>query len=214
MLKSVDFLANKLNVSKLNIVDIGDSAGTHLLYLNELSKKTNVLINTLSVNLDSEAVEKIKARGLNAKLCRAEDLHMGSDSFRADLFMLFEVLEHFFDPISFLRDIAKKSDCQYILITVPLLASSRVGLSHTRRDSKEISFAENTHIFELSSGDWDLIFKFSGWRVIIRDEYTQYPKNGLLRFTKYIWRKMDYEGFYGVLLEKDMSHSDLYQDWK
>jgi hypothetical protein len=212
MLQAINFLKS-INETTVNIVDIGDSAGTHILYINELSKDKKFQINTLSINLDSKAVEKIQARGLNAKLCRAESLHIGNDGFRADLFMLFEVLEHLFDPISFLRNIAKNSECRHMLITVPFLVSSRVGLGHIRCDSKDISFAENTHIFELSSDDWDLIFQFSGWRVIHRDIYTQYPKNGLYRFTKYIWHRKDYEGFYGVILERDTSQSDLYQDW-
>ncbi len=53
-----------LNVSKRDnptIVDIGDSSGTHLSYLNSIGGGN---IRAISVNLDPVAVEKIKKKGL------------------------------------------------------------------------------------------------------------------------------------------------------
>src|SRR3989338_8986062 len=47
------------------IVDIGDSAGTHLEYLIGLHSADRK-IETLSVNPDAEAVERIRGKGLNA----------------------------------------------------------------------------------------------------------------------------------------------------
>jgi hypothetical protein len=75
--------------------------------------------------------------------------------------------------------------------------------------------AETTHIFELSPSDWDLIFRFSGWRIVKSVRYTQYPKSNInpLSLLRYIWRKLDFDGFYGVILEKDDSISKRYQDW-
>lgn len=55
------------------IVDIGDSAGMHLQYLQGLYNNSK-RIECLSVNLDSKAVERIRKKGLNAVLARAEDL--------------------------------------------------------------------------------------------------------------------------------------------
>lgn len=55
------------------IVDIEDSSGTHLKYLNTLIGKEN--IRTLSVNFDPIAVKKIRQKGLEAVESRAELLH-------------------------------------------------------------------------------------------------------------------------------------------
>lgn len=59
----------KINADRVTVVDIGDSAGTHMLYLKELTKN-RFLVDTISVNLDERAIEKISARGLKALLCR------------------------------------------------------------------------------------------------------------------------------------------------
>ena len=64
-----------LNVSKRDnptIVDIGDSSGTHLSYLNSIGGGN---IRAISVNLDPVAVEKIKNKGFEAIESRAELLH-------------------------------------------------------------------------------------------------------------------------------------------
>ena len=55
------------------IVDIGDSSGTHLRYVQGLFSEGRD-IRTLSVNLDAQAVARIKARGMEAIHARAEDL--------------------------------------------------------------------------------------------------------------------------------------------
>jgi hypothetical protein len=49
---------------RITIVDIGDSAGTHLQYIKGLHQDRN--IRSLSVNVDSEAVSRIKEKGLEA----------------------------------------------------------------------------------------------------------------------------------------------------
>ena len=75
-------------------------------------------MDTLSVNLDPRAVEKIKARVLERFLCRAEDLDLpGVD---IDLFTSFEMVEHLHNPAIFFHRLAKKSSCRKILITRPL----------------------------------------------------------------------------------------------
>ena len=75
------------------------------------------------------------------------------------------------------------------------------------------NYAENTHIYELCPEDWKLIFTFSGWKVVYENIYYQYPRYGLFKFTKYLWKKKDFEGFYGVILKKDFKYSKLYKDW-
>jgi hypothetical protein len=213
MLKSLEILKGHISNRPLNVVDIGDSAGSHIKYLEAIAADFGFGIKALSVNLDPEAVERIKARGLDAKVCRAEELHLGEGGVKADLFMLFEVLEHLFDPITFLRTMATKSECRHLIITVPYLRTSRVGLHHVRQAANKPMYAENTHIFELCPEDWDLLFQFAGWRVVYSDRYTQYPQKGLLHPLKYVWRKYDFDGFYGVILTQDLEISNLYQNW-
>lgn len=208
VLKAVELL-NKKN--DINIIDIGDSAGTHLLYLKKLLE--NKKINTLSVNLDHVAVDKIKAKGLNAILCRAEELHLNDTGIKADIFLSYAMLEHLFDPIGFLHTMAMKSECEYFIVTVPYLYTSRVALQFVKNGLKDNYEAENTHIFELSPEDWDLIFKFSGWEIIFKDKYTQYPNSFPFNLTKYLWRRLDFDGFYGVILKKNDNYSSRYLSW-
>ncbi len=73
--------------------------------------------------------------------------------------------------------------------------------------------AENTHIFELSPEDLQLLFKFAGWSVVFERIYLQYPKKHWLRITKRYWMMFDFEGFYGVILKRDSTWSKLYTGW-
>lgn len=209
MLKALE----SLNKSQLTIVDIGDSAGTHMLYLKELAIKTHN-IYAIGVNLDLRAIEKIKRRGHEAIYCRAEELDFRNRDI--DLFTSFEMIEHLHNPAGFLRNLAKKSYCDRFVLTVPYLKNSRVGLHHTRRNNGEIFYAEDEHIFELSPKDWRLLFLHSGWKVVYEDILYQYPRRLLVisSLLASYWRKSDFEGFWGAILEKDSSVSDLYQDWK
>lgn len=204
-------IKNKGRGMDINIVDIGDSSGVHLIYLNKLLE--NNKINTLSVNLDSVAVDKIKDKGLNSLLCRAEELHLHKEGLKADIFLSYEMLEHLLDPIGFLHTMAEKSECEYFAITVPYVYKSRVACQFVNNGLKGDFQAENTHIFELSPNDWDTIFKFSGWEIVHSDKYTQYPNSFPLNMTKYLWRKLDFDGFYGVILKKDSTYSKRYLDW-
>jgi len=198
------------------LVDIGDSSGAHLKYLDALLEGN---MRAVSVNLDPIAVEKVRKKGFEAIESRAELLHRHPDfDGSADIFFSYEMIEHLFDPIGFLHSMATKSECDYFVVTVPYLYNSRVGLHQVRHRDKQKSIAfnaETTHVFELSPDDWDLIFRFSGWKIVKSVRYTQYPKNILnpLSLLRYIWRKVDFDGFYGVILEKDDSISKRYQDW-
>jgi hypothetical protein len=197
---------------KMVVVDIGDSAGTHMLYLKELVRQ-QVEVDTISVNLDPRAVEKIKARSLAAIRCRAEDLDLpGMD---IDLFTSFEMVEHLHNPAIFFHRLAKKSTGKKLLLTVPYIKTSRVGLHQVRQRSREVIFAEDEHIFELCPEDWTLLMLHSGWKVIHSEIYYQYPRQWPLmsRFMAHYWRMRDYEGFWGAILEKDLTFADCYQDW-
>lgn len=199
--------------NNLQIVDIGDSAGTHMLYLKGLTNG-KFKINTLSINLDQRAVDKIKDKGLDAMLSDAEKLDFKDKN--VDLFTSFETMEHLHNPAIFLRRLAKKSNCGKLLITVPYMKNSRVGLRNIRYRLDKIIFSEDEHIFELSPKDWTLLMLHCGWKVIYNAIYYQYPKkwpvvSGLL---KLYWRNNDFEGFWGAILEKDLHLSDRYQHWE
>ncbi|MCG6552998.1 MAG: class I SAM-dependent methyltransferase [Candidatus Magnetominusculus sp. LBB02] len=206
MLNAVEGIAGE----KITVVDIGDSSGTHMLYLKRLSERE---IDTVSVNLDARAVDKIKAGGQRAILCRAEELDTAG--LHADLFTSFEMVEHLHNPALFLKRLAVKSSCNRMLITVPYVRKSRVALNHIRNQSKQSIHAEDVHIFELSPEDWTLVFLHSGWKILDSATYCQYPRAVPIVRTalSWFWRKDDFEGFWGALLEKDTSYMEAYLDW-
>jgi 2-polyprenyl-3-methyl-5-hydroxy-6-metoxy-1,4-benzoquinol methylase len=141
---------------------------------------------------------------------RAENLD--DYSVHADIFLSFEMLEHLFDPVQFLHKLSE-TGCRALVVTIPYLAQSRVGLHHIRHLQYRNVSAENTHIFELSPEDWRLIFLHSGWQIHYDNIYLQYPSNGLWRLTKTLWKNADFEGFYGAVLVKENDWSRLYKDW-
>jgi hypothetical protein len=201
-------LLKKKGLNNPKVVDIGDSSGTHMRYLRDICG----CADTLSLNLDDEAVLKIKGKGLAAINCRAEKL--AELEVKADIFCTFEMLEHLSDPVRFLYDLTKNEDVKYLYITVPYIRQSRVGLSEIRLNvTCDFLTAEGCHIFELSPDDWEILFRFAGWKVEFRDIYRQYPRFNLLFFTKYLWKRFDFEGFYGVVLSKDDTYSKKYIDW-
>lgn len=69
------------------IADIGDSSGTHAAYIRAVAKP-GLVERFVSVNMDPEAVDKIRAKGGEAILSRAEELDLGS--IRPDLMLSFE----------------------------------------------------------------------------------------------------------------------------
>lgn len=208
MLRALENLAP----GKLIVMDIGDSAGTHMIYLQELTKN-RFDIDTTSVNLDPRAIKKINSRGLKAILCRAEDLDLAEKE--VDLFTAFELVEHLHNPAIFFRNLAKKSKCNKMIITVPYLKHSRVGLHHLRNKTGKAIHAEDEHIFELSPEDWTLLMLHSGWKVMHNKVYYQYPRRWPLinQILAFYWRLTDFEGFWGAILEKETTLSDYYQDW-
>lgn len=214
------------NKSKMTIVDIGDSAGTHVSYIKDLCK--DVSFRTISVNLDENAVEKITAKGMEAVHCAAEDLDLGDE--RIDLFVSFQMVEHLMNPCQFFRRLAVKGQSEYCLITVPYRRVSSVGfwtyrflIPFLKKNSEKLNYsfskllvekyAEDEHIFELSPIDWKLLILFSGWRPIYDEVYLQYPRRHILYFTKPVWKRFDFEGFWGVILKRELSFSNIYEDW-
>jgi len=194
---------------KINVVDIGDSSGAHLLYMKGLFEKE---VETLSVNIDPKAVERIKSKGLNAVCMRAENLGKTGFPQKPDLLMSFEMLEHLHDPAGFLKAMSEIG-CPYFLITIPYLARSRVGLHEVRAEVTGPHTPEATHIFELSPPDWKLLFKHSGWETVYEHLYLQYPKWHPLRAYAYPFKQFDFEGFYGVVLKANPTWKDRYTGW-
>ena len=198
-------IPHNIRKPEMGIVDIGDSAGTHLTYLIKLLKDdkryNETKFSIMSINCDPIAVKKIISKGIPAKLCSAED-YICKNHNCADILLSFEMLEHLNDPISFLNAISEKKISDRFVVTVPFLSESRVGLHHIRKGQKRVPPVETTHVFELSPKDWRLIFNHSGWEILHDNIYFQYPKKSLLRIMKPLWKKFDYEGFYGAILKR------------
>lgn len=191
------------------VVDIGDSSGRHLAALKALDPSSRARF--LSVNLDPVAVEKIRGRGLEAVQARAEDL--AARGLNAEVFLLFQVLEHLSDPFEFLHNLAEGSACRALVLTVPYVRRSRLGLQHIRQDIRAKVGAERIHLLELCPEDLRLLFAHTGWRVKTERIYLQYPRFGPLRSTAAAWRRYDFEGFYGAVLERDDRWSSLCVSW-
>lgn len=190
------------------VVDIGDSSGTHLRYLSGLLDRQP---RTVSVNLDAKAIERIRAHGMEAYCMRAEEL--AAKGIEADFGLCFETLEHFTDPISFLYSLSHQQPPKALIVTVPFVSPSRVGLHHIRHQRAEPVSAERCHIFELSPEDWRLLFQHSGWTVLHDRIFYQYPRRHPFRLTRNWWREADFEGFYGLIASPNHIWSDRYMDW-
>ncbi|MDP6175321.1 MAG: hypothetical protein QGF09_14240, partial [Rhodospirillales bacterium] len=67
--------------------------------------------------------------------------------------------------------------------------------------------------YEFSPDDWVLMAKFAGFKPVFTRTYWQYPKRSLMRLLAPLWRKLDFEGFFGVLLERDPAALERYADW-
>ena len=183
------------NDGSIALADIGDSSGTHILYLKGLYKADT--LRFMSVNVDEKAIERIRSKGIEAINGDVQDLKY--NSLNADIVLSFQLLEHLSDPLSFLRDVAKLH-CKYFIVTVPYLKHSRVGLQHLRNSKRKYTErnTESIHIFELCPDDWRLLFKFAGWDIFYERIYLQYAS--WFPLLKSFWRMFDYEGFYGVIL--------------
>lgn len=197
----------------LILADIGDSSGNHGLYLKAMASAGKI-DRVVSVNLDPVAVEKVRSKGGDSVLCRAEELDL--QGIRPDLFMTFEMVEHLTDPIRFLHRLADAGNADHLLMTVPYRRDSRFGgvdlrLGLDRMPAKMT--AEEVHIYEFCPEDWLLLARFAGWVPVFTRLYRQYPRLSPLRLTKPLWRRLDFEGFWGVLLRRDLSVPRRYVDW-
>ena len=60
---------------------------------------------------------------------------------------MFEMLEHFFDPITFLKNTFKKFECKFFILFVPKIAQSQVGLAWLRGGRRGKFYAEKYSYF-------------------------------------------------------------------
>ncbi len=210
--KAIRKFLNTGGIKECKVVDIGDSAGNHLKYLNYLMGK-DIKIDGLSINLDEDAVNKINAAGGRAILCRAEEY---TPEYDIDFYLSYEMMEHLHNPALFLHKLAKANKGKYMIVTVPYLAQSRVGLHRSSDKSRLPITAEQEHIFELSPEDWKKLCMHSGWKVLWSEIYFQYPTNipVVSHVCRKIWKKHDFEGFLGMVMKRDMSVSNRYKDWE
>ena len=199
-----------LGLEKITVVDLGDSSGTHLQYIKRIFPSV-ASFKFVGVNSDPVAVKRIKRKGFDAICARVEELD--GHNINADIFLCFELLEHLMDPCHLLHWLSSKTNAKYLIITVPYLKKSRIGLDYIRKRIKDNFYAENTHIFELNPTDWKLLMRFSGWEVKYERIYLQYPKRSLFRCIKFLWNIFDYEGFYGAILVKNNELPSKYRDW-
>lgn len=202
------------NIDKtLVLVDIGDSAGSHIKYLKKLLSDDYPDIHAVSVNLDPVAIEKIRKGGGEAVLCRAEEYK--PEGLSVDVYLSYEMLEHLHNPSIFFYRMAKSDSGKYMVVTVPYRETSRVALHNTMKSLSQFISAEEEHIFELCPEDWKKLAWHSGWRTIGEEIYYQYPRNSVFRsLYKRAWELCDFEGFYAMFLERDMSAAIRYKDWE
>jgi SAM-dependent methyltransferase len=200
-----------LGGSDLVLVDIGDSCGNHAAYLKALEPRIKRVI---SVNLDPVAVEKVKAKGGDALLARAEEMDL--EGVAPDLFMSFEMVEHLTDPLRFLHRLATLGRSPWLLMTVPYVRQSRFGgreLDMAAHALPSTITAEEMHLFELSPRDWVRLARFSGFSPVLQRIYRQYPTRHPLVVTAPLWARLDFEGFFAVLLKRDLSLANRYTAW-
>lgn len=199
--------------SGVTLVDIGDSSGTHSTYIKAIAPRDQVA-RCIGVNLDAQAVARICAKGGEAIQSRAEELDL--HNIHADLFLSFETIEHLTDPLRFLHALAARGTAQYLLITVPYRRNSRFGGEHLRLGETEMPAsmtAEEVHMYEFSPEDWTLLARFAGFRPVFTRIYRQYARRGASRLLAPLWRKLDFEGFFAIFAERDLSLARHYADW-
>ncbi|MCB2100607.1 MAG: methyltransferase domain-containing protein [Rhodobacterales bacterium] len=212
----VRFILDALDVvggDNLVLADIGDSSGNHAAYVRAVAPAGRVG-RVVSVNLDPVAVDKVRAKGFEAVQCRAEELDL--EAIRPDLFLSFEMVEHLTDPVRFLHALASRGSAEHLLMTVPYRRDSRFGGHHLRLPDAVMPggmTAEEVHVFELNPADWLLLARFGGYRPVMTRTYWQYPRRGPLRALAPVWRRLDFEGFFGVLLRRDLTVANKYADW-
>jgi hypothetical protein len=195
------------------LADIGDSSGNHAIYVKALAKPGQIE-RVISVNLDPVAVEKVREKGGDAILCRAEEMDLAG--LRPDLFLSFEMVEHLTDPVRFLHGLATGGSTEYLLFTVPYRRRSRFGGIEVREKLDRLPARltpEMVHMFEFSPADWVRLCRMAGFGLVWSRIYRQYPRRSPLVATAPMWAKLDYEGFIAFFCRRDLSLAGRYTGW-
>lgn len=188
--------------------DIGDSDGSVRLLLKKYFSPQQ--LSTVGINLQTQAVEKMKQKGLHA-ICE-DALNLKTKGIQYDIASVFETLEHLPSPINFLTDI-RDVVRHKLVISVPFVRRSRVSLSYLthRWDHSRRPTIENVHIFELSPADWFKIFLHTGWQIDREKKLMMFPPNKPSRFIlQPYWFYTSFEGFWFVSLSKCDKFSSRY----
>jgi SAM-dependent methyltransferase len=197
----------------LVLADVGDSSGNHAVCLKALAPPGKVG-RVVGVNLDPVAVEKVRAKGGEAVLARAEELDL--TGLRPDLYLSFQMVEHLTDPVRFLHRLATVGKAERLLVTVPYRRRSRFGGDLLRLPEAawpERLTAEEVHVYEFSPADWMLLARFAGYATVRSSIYLQYPRRSWLRLMAPLWARLDHEGFLALFLRRDLGLARRYTDW-
>ena len=190
-------------------VDVGDSDGAaRQLFMRCFPEAAGV--QTLGVNLEQEAVDMIRRKGLAAECMNAMDLHRRG--YGCDLVSVFETLEHMPNPLGFLESMHQVVGTR-LIISVPLIIASRVGLLYqtAKWEAHKEPRYSNNHVFELSPDDWTKLFRHTGWSIDDEWSVRQYPEKGLLKqLMQYTWRKIGFEGYWFISLREDTTFSSRF----
>ena len=209
-LEAIDWLDRQ----NITVVDLGDSGKSCRLH--QALAPPETVKRVVSVNMDEVAVRKIRDKGGEAIHARIEDVKIdglcaGShDQFR-------NPRAHYKSGRVSTQPYWRRRRLQNTCSPVrPLPPREPVRGNLIRRSGEQIPphiTPEETHIFELSPADWQLLARFSGFRTIFSRIYLQYPKRSVLRLSAPIWRRLDFEGFLVLFLERDFSLSNRYTGW-
>lgn len=193
---------------RCSYADIGDSDGSVQLLLQKYFNLGQ--LTSVGINLQQQAVDKIRIKGLNAICEDAASLkHRGIGY---DVISVFETLEHLSDPIGFLKGLTSIVN-KNLLISVPYIRKSKVSLNYLTKKwprGKKPTI-ENTHIFELSPTDWTKIFLHAGWQVDHDQKLMMFPPDRVSRLIlQPYWRYESFEGFWFVSLSPSEKFSSQY----
>ena len=197
-------IGNESGININKIVDLGDSSGLHLLYTKEIN--LDILdkrdCSYVGVNIDGGALKKIEDKGFRAIYYDIEEAIFKYEDFAdADYVFMFETLEHLNNPGTVLRKIKEDINPKALIITVPFVRKSRVGIEKTSTGKINLT-PEDVHIFELSPKDWRQLFTYARWTIDYEQVYYQYKRNLMTNwFWRWYWEYFDYEGFIGYVLK-------------
>lgn len=190
------------------LADIGDSDGSLQLMIKSMISADDAL-QTTGINLQSEAVEKIRAKGLDAE--HADAMQLAERGRTYDVTTVMETLEHLPNPIGFLESMHEIVQAR-LVISVPYLRRSRVSLRYLDEHGpgEREPTIENVHIFELCPVDWQKIFLHAGWKLHSQRIAYQFGPRSVWRLAAPVWRRMDFEGFWLASFTEDFSARQAY----